>query len=38
VKQAAATVDESAHEYPWPWIGGAALMGLLLGVLISHRR
>jgi len=38
VKQAAATVDESAHRYPWPWIGGAAVVGLLVGLLICPRR
>jgi hypothetical protein len=38
VKQAAATVDESAHHNPWPWIGGAAFVGLLVGLLICPRR
>ena len=38
VKQAAVNVDESAHGYPWPWIGGAALAGLLVGVLVNRRR
>ena len=38
VKVAAATMDESAHQYPWHWIGGAAVIGMLIGLLICPRR
>jgi ElaB protein len=37
-KQAASTVDDSVHEHPWYYIGGAALAGLVIGLLISGRR
>ena len=37
-KQAAATVDESAHKHPWPWIGGAAFGALILGFMLGRRR
>lgn len=32
VKQTANTVNNSVHEYPWPYIGGAAVAGFLLGM------
>ena len=37
-KQAAATVDESAHKHPWPWIGCAAFGALILGLMLGRRR
>jgi ElaB/YqjD/DUF883 family membrane-anchored ribosome-binding protein len=37
-KLAASTVDHSIRKHPWYYIGGAALGGLLIGLLISGRR
>jgi len=37
-KLAATTVDHSVRKHPWYYIGGAALGGLLIGLLIGHRR
>jgi ElaB/YqjD/DUF883 family membrane-anchored ribosome-binding protein len=37
-KLAASAVDRSAHIHPWYYVGGAALGGLLIGLLISGRR
>src|SRR3989339_226125 len=34
VKEAGAVMDESVHQKPYHYIAGAALVGLLLGVLI----
>lgn len=31
-------VDESVHRNPWAFIGGAALTGLLLGLLLGRSR
>ncbi len=31
-------VDERVHRNPWPYIGGAAVVGLLLGLLLSRSR
>ena len=36
-RAAAATVDESAHKHPWPYIGGALVCGFLVGMIVSHR-
>jgi ElaB/YqjD/DUF883 family membrane-anchored ribosome-binding protein len=30
-------VDENVHDHPWPWIGGAALVGVLLGYILGHK-
>jgi ElaB/YqjD/DUF883 family membrane-anchored ribosome-binding protein len=35
---AASTVDHSVRKHPWYYIGGAALGGLVIGLLISGRR
>jgi ElaB/YqjD/DUF883 family membrane-anchored ribosome-binding protein len=32
------TVDKSVHTNPWPYIGGSAVIGLLLGVVIARSR
>jgi len=37
-KVAASTVDRSAHQHPWYYVGGAALGGLLLGFLLGRHR
>jgi ElaB/YqjD/DUF883 family membrane-anchored ribosome-binding protein len=37
-KLAVSTVDDSVRKHPWYYIGGAALGGLLIGLLISGRR
>jgi len=37
-KKAASTVNDSVHENPWPYIGGAALGGLILGFMLGRRR
>jgi ElaB/YqjD/DUF883 family membrane-anchored ribosome-binding protein len=34
----AGDVDQRAHRNPWAFIGGAALAGLLLGLLLSRSR
>ena len=35
-KRAASTVDDSVHENPWPWIGGTAVVALVLGFLLGR--
>ena len=35
---AATAVDHSVRKHPWYYIGGAALSGLVIGLLISGRR
>ena len=35
---AARATDEYVHENPWPMIGVAAAVGLLVGLLLSDRR
>ena len=35
---AASTVDHSVRKHPWYYIGGAALGGVVIGLLIGHRR
>ncbi len=36
-KKAAHDVDESIHSNPWPYIGGAALAGLILGFWMRRK-
>lgn len=31
-------VDESAHKHPWYFVGGAAVIGLLLGFILGRKR
>jgi len=35
---AASTVDHSVRKHPWYYIGGAALGGMIIGLLICGRR
>ena len=37
VKEAGAYMDENVHQKPYPFIAGAAVVGLLLGVLIGRK-
>lgn len=37
VKDASLKVDENIHEQPYYYVAGAAVIGLLLGVLIARR-
>jgi len=37
VKDAVSTVDTSVHLYPWRYVGGAAALSFLAG-LLCHRR
>jgi ElaB/YqjD/DUF883 family membrane-anchored ribosome-binding protein len=37
-KLAASTVDHSVRKHPWYYVGGAAAVGLLIGLLVGHRR
>ncbi len=30
-------IDDSVHDHPWRYIGGAALGGFLLGILLKRR-
>ena len=38
IKKTAAKVDKSVRENPWPYIGGVAVVSLLLGCLMSSKR
>lgn len=31
-------VDENIHKNPWPYVGGAAALGLLLGYILGRKR
>lgn len=37
IKEGARHVDTSVHQNPWPYIAGAAIGGLLIGLLIRSR-
>lgn len=37
-KEIAHDVDKSVHHNPWPYIGGAAVIGLLLGYTLARNR
>jgi ElaB/YqjD/DUF883 family membrane-anchored ribosome-binding protein len=38
VKEIATNVDQNVHENPWPYIGAAAIFGLILGISLGRRR
>ena len=38
IKKTAAKVDKSVRENPWPYIGGVAVVSLLLGCLMGSKR
>lgn len=38
VEAAAGDIDQSVHRNPYAYIGGAALVGLLFGLLVSRSR
>ena len=37
-REIAGDVDESVHQNPWPYIGGAAVVGILLGYIMGRNR
>lgn len=37
-KEKATQVDETVHRNPWPFIGGAAIFGFLVGLLMRFRK
>lgn len=38
VKEVAHEVDRHVHEKPWPYIGGVAVVALLLGYILGRKR
>ncbi len=37
-REIAGDVDKSVHQNPWPYVGGAALVGVLLGYILGRNR
>lgn len=37
-REVAHDVDENVHQNPWPYIGGAAVVGVLLGYILGRNR
>ena len=37
-REVARDVDKNVHQNPWPYIGGAALVGVLLGYILGRNR
>ena len=37
-REIASDVDMSVHRNPWPYVGGAAVVGLLLGYILGRNR
>lgn len=37
IRKAARTVDSHAHQNPWPYIGGTAVVALLLGYILGRK-
>jgi len=38
VKETATVVDDSVHANPWPYIGGSAVVALLVGYILGHKK
>jgi ElaB/YqjD/DUF883 family membrane-anchored ribosome-binding protein len=38
IKNAASAVDNHVHENPWPYVGGTAVVALLLGYILGRRK
>lgn len=38
VKETATVVDDHVHTNPWPYIGGSALVALLVGYILGHKK
>jgi len=36
-KELAGTIDDNVHRNPWPYLGGAAVGGLLLGYILGRK-
>ena len=37
-REIAGDVDKNVHQNPWPYIGGAAMVGVLLGYIMGRNR
>ena len=37
-REMASDVDQHVHRNPWPYIGGTAVVGLLLGYILGRNR
>jgi ElaB/YqjD/DUF883 family membrane-anchored ribosome-binding protein len=37
VREVATQLDENVHDNPWPFVGGAAFAGLLLGYILGRK-
>jgi ElaB/YqjD/DUF883 family membrane-anchored ribosome-binding protein len=38
VKETATVVDDHVHTNPWPYIGGSAVVGLLVGFILGQKK
>jgi len=38
IRKAGIAVDDHVHANPWPYIGGAALTGLMLGYILGRKK
>lgn len=38
VKETAAVVDDRVHSNPWPFIGASAVVALLVGYILGHKK
>lgn len=37
VREVAAQIDESVHDNPWPYIGGVAVVSLMMGYILGRK-